>query len=113
MADAAFSFDFPKLPTAQELYNSLMSAIEPDLPSTNIPLLEKKYKDETAEQHVARMERYQKAFDEYDKEYETYMAKLTTDLAAHRTQANKTMEKRSQSRDGRAMEDLEASMQTL
>ncbi len=58
-----------------ELYDTVMGSIEPDLVSTMAPTLKEKYKDETPEQRQERGERYKKAFALYDtrlKEYEQY-----------------------------------------
>lgn len=48
------------------LYDEIMRHIEPDLMIERIPLLDKKYAAETADQHQARMEHYDQAFRRYD-----------------------------------------------
>lgn len=49
-------------PQLEWLYDAIMRLVEPELLSANIPLLDEQYQDETAEQHEARMKRYEDAF---------------------------------------------------
>lgn len=48
----------------QELYDSVMAHIEPDLLSANIDTIDEKYADESDVDRAAREEGYQNAFDE-------------------------------------------------
>ncbi len=52
--------------TPQWLYDELMSRIEPDLVSNQLPLLDQKYAGETEEEHAARMEQYAAAYVVFD-----------------------------------------------
>lgn len=53
----------------QWLYDEIMRHIEPDLMLERIPLLPKKYAEETPEQHEQRMKAYEHAFRQYDALY--------------------------------------------
>lgn len=64
----------PPFRSGEEIFDSIMREIEPDLVSHPSPPLEEKYKDETPEQKVERGKRYEKAFQEYDVRYKAYLA---------------------------------------
>lgn len=64
---------------AEQVYDSLMASIEPDLLTVNIPSLDQKYATETKEEHEVRMERYRSAYKKFDGE----MAKFLGDLKAN------------------------------
>jgi hypothetical protein len=49
------------------LYDELMAEIEPDLVTANIDGLEEKYKDETPAEAAARAERYNAAYEAFQK----------------------------------------------
>ena len=62
----------PVIPSGEEMYDQIMSQIEPDLVTAQLPLLKEKYKDETPEQAKARADRYNRAFAEYEKQFAAY-----------------------------------------
>lgn len=76
MADSPVATDKPTLPTGQEIYDGIMSQIEPDLVTDQLPLLDQKYPNENPEDKAKRMERYKVAFAEYDKKYREYVDQL-------------------------------------
>jgi len=49
--------------TGDEIYDRIMTGIEPELTTEQLPTLSEKYKDETDEQKQARADRYNAAFD--------------------------------------------------
>lgn len=53
------------LPSGQDVYDALMSDIEPELTSSQIPLLAKKYETESAFDKAARLKRYNAAYVAY------------------------------------------------
>lgn len=53
---------------AKQIYNSLMAEIEPDLVFERIAKLDEKYVGESAEQHAARLQRYEAAFEKLETE---------------------------------------------
>jgi hypothetical protein len=77
----------PTVPKAEELYNSLMREIEPDLTTDQIPLIDEKYKGETPEETLARLEKYKKAFALYDEKSVEFFKDLSNKVTAYRKQA--------------------------
>ncbi len=74
----------PKIPSGQEIYDMIMSQIEPELVSENLPTLEEKYKDEPEEKKQERLKKYEKAFEEYDKAYELYISDIREKVRRYR-----------------------------
>lgn len=97
----------PPIPTAEELYDSIMRGIEPELVRDQIPLLDEKYKDETPEQKTARMERYTKAFAAYDIAVEVTMKDLTAKVASYRRQALQEAENEEKGEEQGKIRDIE------
>jgi hypothetical protein len=59
--------DPPSIPAvAAWLYDQIMQHLEPDLMLACLPMLAEKYKDETQEQRMHRMESYDRAFRLFD-----------------------------------------------
>ena len=77
----------PKIPTGQELYDAIMHYIEPELTSVNAKKLDEIYKNETPENHVERMKKYDLAFERYEKAYREYMATLDAQVTRYRREA--------------------------
>ena len=97
----------PVIPDSQELYNALMSKIEPELCTDQIPLLTEKYKDEAQEQRTARIKRYNAAFEAYDKALDVYMTSLRRKVDVYRKQALGEAEKNSRSEEQNKLSQLE------
>lgn len=67
----------PVLPASgEEVYDRIMGGIEPDLTTANKALLETKYAGESDDEKKTRMERYTKAFEEYETQYAACMASM-------------------------------------
>jgi Fe2+ transport system protein B len=81
-----------KVPSGAQIYNSLMSAIEPELLTEVIPTLDEKYKGETAEENVARMARYKAAYEKYDAAFQEWVTSLHAAVTAYRHDALKAAE---------------------
>lgn len=64
------------LPTGEQIYNTIMSQIEPDLVTTSGVSTDAPEKAETPAHFTARMERYQKAFALYEKCFNAFVAHL-------------------------------------
>ena len=77
----------PKVPTGRELYDALMSHIEPELITAAAKTIGEKYQDEMPEQHARRMKRYALAFERYETAYREYMATLDAQVARYRREA--------------------------
>lgn len=82
----------PAIPSTIELYDLLMQDIEPDLTSRSVPGLAAKYRRETPEQATKRAERYAKAFQEYDRKLEAYIANLNASIRKFGREAAASME---------------------
>lgn len=83
---------FAPLPSGEELYDTLMAQIEPELTREGLETLEEKYRDETPAQAAARSERYEKAFAAYEKKLDEYIGQRKAEVTTYRHQALKTME---------------------
>ncbi|NOS68298.1 MAG: hypothetical protein HOO67_08160 [Candidatus Peribacteraceae bacterium] len=77
----------PTVPTGRELYDALMSHIEPELVTEYAKTLDEHYKNETPENHTQRMKRYDLAFERYEEAYREYMATLDAQVTRYRKQA--------------------------
>ena len=84
------------LPTGTQIYDAIMGEIEPELVSAVIPTLEDTYKEETADEHEARMKRYEEAFSLYDRCYQAYMDKLTGEVRDRKRSARAESEQHEQ-----------------
>src|SRR3989338_2384803 len=70
------------IPTGQELYDSIMGHIEPDLTSEGLKTLDQKYASETPMETAERKQRYELAFERYEQAYQGYIE--TLQAQAHR-----------------------------
>ena len=77
----------PKIPTGRELYDALMVHIEPELTSEGSKLIAETYKNETPENKVARMQRYELAFERCDQAYNDYLQTLDTQVNRYQREA--------------------------
>jgi hypothetical protein len=71
----------------REVYDALMSEIEPDLVTSAIPTLKAKYKKETPAQKQARAIRYKNAYAEYDKALAQFVHGIKTHAATSKKKA--------------------------
>lgn len=65
-----------ELPSGQDVYDALMSAIEPELTSSQIPLLTKKYANESESEKSARVKRYNDAYAAYSVAFKKWSENL-------------------------------------
>lgn len=99
----------PALPASgQEVFDMIMGRIEPELTSAQRPSLTQKYQGETPEQAKARAERYQKAFEEYDKQYAAYMQSVDGTLRGYQRGALKGIEQNASGREETNVASLES-----
>ena len=104
---AAPTNDDMRIPTGDELYNLLMGGIEPDLTTDQLPLLDEKYAAETPEQAKIRAARYEKAFAEYDKQLNAYLAKLEAKVREYQSAARQSVENEERQKEGQALSGIE------
>ncbi len=103
-------FQGKALPTGQEIYDRLMSKIEPELVLGNLKKLDAPYKKETAANRKKRYARYGKAFKEYRTQYKVWLARVNTAIAAYKRAVVKASEKVSKKKEDAALADLEKQM---
>ena len=72
------------IPTAEDLHDAIMGAIEPDLLTSNIHTLDEKYAGESEEEKALRMERYKKAFTKYNEVYEKWISSLHSQVSEYK-----------------------------
>ena len=77
----------------QWLYDFLMKGIEEDLVSENLSKLEVRHRGESSIDHAARMERYELAFQEFDRVIGLIADQLTSDAMNYRHDVRSRMEK--------------------
>lgn len=98
----------PTIPTPDELYDQLMSAIEPELTLSQAPLLAVKYKDETPEEHAERNRRYEKAFLKFYEVRDAYFADLSKRVSEYRKIILKTSEERADTQEQEQLSQIES-----
>ncbi len=82
----------PNIPSGQEIYDSIMAVIEPELTSSQLPLLKEKYAGETLEQKKERGKRYKKAFAAYEIAFRDYAAALHQETTQFQRNARRFVE---------------------
>lgn len=71
----------------QELYNTLMYTIEPELMTDMLPMLDAIYKDETKENRAIRLAWYAEAFEMFAEHFSKFMGIWKHEIAAVRRTA--------------------------
>lgn len=94
-----------------DLYNAIMSQIEPELTTDQLPLLDERYADESAESAKERGLRYQAAFEEYDRQFAGYKADWEREWKQHRHEALESTEREERAAEEQKMQDLENKIQ--
>jgi len=100
----------PPILTGDEIYDSLMQAIEPELMIAAMPTLEEKYKNETPEQAKERAARYQKAFDTYDQKFEEYKRNWQEQWGKYKRQAMRGAEEKNRVEETNDLSAVEAAI---
>lgn len=101
----------PKIPTGQELFDTLMAHIEPELTTEGKKLAAEKYKNETEEQKAERMKRYELAFDRCNKAYTDYMATLDVQVERYRRDSFNFVEQQDKQEEANAIDTITAFIQ--
>ncbi|MEQ1849176.1 MAG: hypothetical protein ABL890_01145 [Candidatus Peribacteraceae bacterium] len=81
-----------RFPTGEEIYDGIMSKIEPELLTANLKTLDAPYANETKEAHDARYARYSTAFATYKVEYAKWVSELHQAVAAYKRAVRKASE---------------------
>ena len=101
----------PVIPEAEEIYDTIMNRIEPELSSAQIDTLKEKYKNETPEEKKVRGKRYKTAFEKYDKEFVTYMKDLHQKVTDYRKHTFERIEYKEREKEEKKMKELDALIQ--
>lgn len=91
-----------------EIYNGIMREIESELTTAVLPTLKEKYSTETPEEHKARIEKYQKAFVEYDKRYQLYVQEQEACVRSLKMRAVHFVEQKANSDDRDKLQSMES-----
>lgn len=102
--------NIPVIPNPNKLYNELMWHIEPELTSGVIPTLEEKYKNETPEQAEARAERYNQAYEKFQKALLAYFDRLNAKIREYGKQALTSLEKIEREEEENVLKQMESDM---
>lgn len=97
-----------QLQTPTEVYDSLMREIEPELLSTELPNLEKRYAKESADARKERYARYDRAFQKYDEGYATYVRGIEEETHNYRRAFLQSAEEESREEDATGLTKLES-----
>ncbi len=98
------------IPGGQEVYDSIMREIEPDLTSDMVETLDAKYAGESEVDKNARMERYKKAFVTYQERYKAFQQKQKSEIRSVGRSLKKNVESKSSEMDNSDIQDIESAM---
>lgn len=101
-----------RIPSGTEIYDGIMSRIEPELLSTNLKTLDVPYKKETKDEHATRYKRYSKAFAEYKKRYSMWAQNFKRAIKAYKRAVTKAVERLTKGKEDLALLALEEQMKT-
>jgi len=96
------------LTSGRQWYDVLMGPIEPELTSSVRPTLSEKYHRETPEQRQARLQRYRRAFAEYDRQMAHSASLLQAQAREQRRQAGREAEALDQGQTEQYLDTLQA-----
>jgi hypothetical protein len=105
--------EYLRIPSGAEVYDALMSRIEPDLVSSNIPLLDEKYKNESEAGRAERYKRYSIAFERVKKEFAKWHKELHGAIAVFYKNAMKTAESHAKNEEVHALSSLEQQLSVV
>lgn len=100
-----FSGDM-QLPTGEQVYDSIMCQIEPELLLSNLQNLDAPYLGESEQHRTERYERYGKAFAKYQGHYQAWIKSLKSAVNVYKKAVIKASEKVSASDDSAKLETL-------
>lgn len=101
-----------KVPSGDVIYDAIMSKIDKDLVTVNLPKLAEKYKGESAGERVKRFKRYQKAYAKYEQAYAEWIGKLHAAVEKYRRKALGRAEVKDRTKEADILAGLESSFDT-
>ncbi len=102
--------DPPRIPTGQELFDSIMEHIEPELTSQGVKKLAETYKNETPADQATRKQRYELAFERYEQAYQGYLDTLQAQVERYRHESFRQVELEDQNKEQSVMQRLQQSI---
>ena len=93
----------------RKVYDRIMREIDPELTSDQIPHLAEKYKDESKEDRVKRVERYNKAFAKFDEVAAHQIQHLKAQSTTYRKQALASAETEERAKELEQLQQIESS----
>lgn len=96
--------------TGEQIYDSIMSGIEPELVLANLESLDDPYASESAEEHAARYARYGKAFAQYRIKYAAWIDTLKNAADAYRKAFSRASESVNKEDEVTELESLSSQM---
>lgn len=100
-------------PTARELYDLWMSAIEPELTSHNIDHADELHADETPEERAERYAWYADAFRIFDEHRATVNLAMMTELKRMKRDKEKVAERKESSKEQKALDAIDRTIQSM
>ncbi len=100
----------PPLVSGDELYDSIMGHIEPELLSANLPMIKSLCVNETAEQRTTRAKRYQAAFKEYDLRFKQHCDEWNQQLHNYKHEAIQYIEQEAKTNEIEQLQEIENSI---
>ena len=98
--------------SADWLYDLIMGELEPDLTTDNLPLLEEKYENEPEEGRLEREQRYEEAFEIFDRILEDIDDELLSGMRKKKTAARKKISKKEKEERSEEMGTTEEQLDT-
>ena len=96
--------------TSEWFYDEIMRHVEPDLMTNAIPTHAEKYKNETQEQRVERMQAYDKAFTVFDHVADAYEKDFHEDVEKLKKQSRSKAMKEEKLEKKKALKKIEEQM---
>lgn len=103
----------PVIPGGEEVYDRIMSGIEPELTTAMLPTLADKYAQETQAERDARMERYKAAFLKYEEEHKKFLMSQEGQVRSYGRNLMSAVEARAGGADSEKLENIESLITNL
>lgn len=101
----------PPILTSDELYDSIMGRIEPELVTANQELVDELIKYDTSEERKERAARYERAFKTFEEEFKKEQAAWDQSFHAYKQSVLATLHDFSRERDEKSIERISSSIQ--
>jgi len=99
--------------TGEQVYDSIMSGIEPELVLANLESLDEPYGGESEADRATRYERYGKAFSKYIQAYQAFMKNLGETIHVYKRAVLKAAEYVNGSKESELLQGLTDQIATL